>query len=73
MSQTHNTLAAELLEVSTCPTSASVGAARVHEEVLGTKTDVHDPASNQRPKELNDIKQQSEQKDLKQVPGLTGS
>jgi hypothetical protein len=45
MSQTHNTPATELLEVGTCPTSASTGAAHLREEVSGTKTDIHDLAS----------------------------
>jgi hypothetical protein len=41
--------------------------------VSSTKIVAHNPASNQRPKELNDVKYQTKQKDLKQVPGLTGS
>jgi hypothetical protein len=46
MSQIHNTPVAELLEADIFPTSASAGDARLHKEVLGTKTDAHVPASN---------------------------
>jgi hypothetical protein len=54
-------------------TLASAGAGRLHEAMMGTRTDAHVSASNQRPKELNDVKQQTKQNDLKQAPVLTGS
>jgi hypothetical protein len=35
--------------------SAALGATRLHEEELGTRTDAHVPARNQRPRELRDV------------------
>jgi hypothetical protein len=54
-SQIHKTPAAELLEADTCPTSTSTGAAHLHEEALGTRTDAHVPARNQQPRESHDV------------------
>jgi hypothetical protein len=45
MNQTRSSPAAWLLEVGTCPTSASAGVAHLHEEVQGTNIAVHDSAA----------------------------
>jgi hypothetical protein len=61
MSLTHNSQAAQMLEVGTCPTSAFDEVLHLAEEVPGTKTASLDPVTGKDQKSKNDVNKETEQ------------